>query len=225
MPRTLTGIVILTQLRPISVFFNLPQQNLPELTRSLSEGTLPIDALGADGNPIDRGKVLVLDNQVDQTTGTVKLKAEFPNDHLQLWPGQFINVRVLIDTLREVVVVPTAAVQRGPNGPYVYIVKNDSTVTARPIAVTQQDDKQAVIGSGLDAGEVVVTTGFARLAEGTTVSVSDASEPGQVGQAGGIGKDNSSERAKGAARGNGTGKGNAKGKGVEASGSTVTTTP
>ena len=220
-----TGIVILTQLRPISVFFNLPQQNLPELTRSLSEGTLPIDALGADGNPIDRGKVLVLDNQVDQTTGTVKLKAEFPNDHLQLWPGQFINVRVLIDTLREVVVVPTAAVQRGPNGPYVYIVKNDSTVTARPIAVTQQDDKQAVIGSGLDAGEVVVTTGFARLAEGTTVSVSDASEPGQVGQAGGIGKDNSSERAKGAARGNGTGKGNAKGKGVEASGSTVTTTP
>jgi multidrug efflux system membrane fusion protein len=220
-----TGIVILTQLRPISVFFNLPQQNLPELTRGLSEGKLPIDALGADGNPVDIGKVLVLDNQVDQTTGTVKLKAEFPNEHLQLWPGQFINVRVLIDTLREVVVVPTAAVQRGPNGPYVYIVKNDSTVTARPIAVTQQDDKQAVIGSGLDAGEVVVTTGFARLAEGTTVSVSNASAAGQVGEASGIGKDNSSEKAKGATRGNGTGKGNAKGKGAEASGSTVTTTP
>ena len=214
-----TGIVILTQLRPISGFFSLPQQNLPELTRGLSEGTLPIDALGADSNPIDSGKVLVLDNQVDQATGTVKLKAEFPNEHLQLWPGQFINVRVLIDTLRQVVVVPTAAVQRGPNGPYVYIVKEDSTVTARPITVTQQNDKQAVIGSGLDPGEFVVTTGFARLAEGTTVSVSDASEARQVGQASGAGKVSSSEKAKG------TGKGNAKGTGVEASGSTVTTRP
>ena len=95
-----TGIVILTQLRPISVFFSLPQQNLPDLTKGMAEGALPVDALTPDGkSALDRGKVLVIDNQVDQTTGTVKLKAEFPNTNLQLWPGQFVNVRVLIDTL------------------------------------------------------------------------------------------------------------------------------
>ena len=215
-----TAIVIITQLQPISLFVSLPQQNLPDLNKGMAETQLPVEALSPGGNSVlDTGKIVVIDNQVDQTTGTVKLKAEFPNDHFQLWPGQFINVRVRIDTLHQVVVVPTAAVQRGPNGPYVYIVKDDSTVTAQPIAVTQQDDKQAVIGSGLDPGEFVVTTGFARLAEGTTVSVSDASEARQVGQASGAGKDSSSEKAKGA------GKGNAKGKGVEASGSTVTTTP
>ena len=123
-----TGIVIITQVRPISVFFSLPQQDLPELNKGLAEGPLPVDALGADGKtPLDSGKVLVIDNQVDQTTGTVKLKAEFPNANLQLWPGQFVNVRVLIDTLRQVVVVPTAAIQRGPNGTFVYVVKDDST--------------------------------------------------------------------------------------------------
>src|SRR6266542_7117308 len=98
----------------------------------MAEGPLPIDALGQTGRTVDRGKVLVIDNQVDQTTGTVKLKAEFPNADLQLWPGQFVNVRLLIDTLRQVVVVPTAAVQRGPNGTFVYVVKPDETVTVRP---------------------------------------------------------------------------------------------
>src|SRR5438876_1199527 len=113
-----TGIVILTQLRPISVFFSLPQQNLPDLTKGMAEGQLPVDALTADGkSALDKGKVTVIDNQVDQTTGTVKLRAEFPNNDLQLWPGQFVNVRVLIDTLRQVVVVPTAAIQHGPNWP------------------------------------------------------------------------------------------------------------
>jgi len=176
-----TGIVILTQLRPISVFFSLPQQNLPELSRGMAEGPLPADALTADGkNALDRGKVLVMDNQVDQTTGTVKLKAEFPNTDLQLWPGQFVNVRVLIDTLRQVVVVPTAAIQRGPSGTFVYVVKDDSTVTVRPVRITQQDDVQAVIASGLKPGERVVTTGFARLTEGTQVTVSSAEDAGQV---------------------------------------------
>jgi multidrug efflux system membrane fusion protein len=172
-----TGIVILTQLRPISVFFNLPQQELPELTKGLAEGPLPIDALGPDGKSIlDKGKVVVIDNQVDQTTGTVKLKAEFPNEKLQLWPGQFINVRVLIDTLRGVVVVPTAAIQRGPQGTFVYVVKDDNTVTVRRVRITQQDDVRAVVGNGLRAGEKVVTTGFARLTEGTAVTVSAPSE-------------------------------------------------
>jgi membrane fusion protein, multidrug efflux system len=198
-----TGIVILTQLRPIAVFFSLPQQNLPDLTKGMAEGPLPVDAFGADNTtPLDRGKVVVIDNQVDQTTGTVKLKGEFPNANLQLWPGQFVNVRVLIDTLRGVVVVPTAAIQRGPNGTFVYVVKEDSTVAVRRVAITQQDDRQAVVGRGLQVGERVVTTGFARLTEGTQVTVSSAQDAGQVtpggqppdgtrgGKRGGKGKNN-----------------------------------
>jgi membrane fusion protein, multidrug efflux system len=176
-----TGIVILTQLRPISVFFSLPQQNLPDLTKGMAEGQLPVDALTADGkSALDKGKVMVIDNQVDQTTGTVKLKAEFPNNDLQLWPGQFVNVRVLIDTLRQVVVVPTAAIQRGPNGAFVYVLKDGDTVTVRRVTLTQQNDVQAVVATGLQAGERVVTTGFARLTEGTQVTVSSAEDAGQV---------------------------------------------
>ena len=175
------GIVILTQLRPISVFFSLPQQNLPALTRGMAEGKLPVDALTADGkSALDQGKVMVIDNQVDQTTGTVKLKAEFPNANLQLWPGQFVNVRVLIDTLRQVVVVPTAAVQRGPNGPFAYVLREGDTVTVRRVTLTQQDDLRAVVATGLQAGERVVTTGFSRLAEGARVVVSDAEDAGQI---------------------------------------------
>src|SRR5262249_55549158 len=133
---------------------------------------------------LDKGKVMVIDNQVDQTTGTVKLKAEFPNDNLQLWPGQFVNVRVLIDTLRQVVVVPTAAIQRGPNGTFVYVLKEGNAVTVRPVTSTQQDDTRAVVATGLQAGEQVVTTGFARLAEGTQVVASNAEDAGQLTPAG-----------------------------------------
>jgi len=147
-----TGIVILTQLQPISVFFSLPQQNLPELTRGMAEGDLPVDALSSSGKgTLDKGKVMVIDNQVDQTTGTVKLRGEFPNNDLQLWPGQFVNVRVLIDTLRQAVVVPTAAIQRGPNGAFVYVLKQGNTVTVRPVTLTQQDDSRAVVATGLQA--------------------------------------------------------------------------
>jgi multidrug efflux system membrane fusion protein len=180
-----TGIVILTQLQPISVFFSLPQQNLPELTRGMAEGDLPVDALNGDGKgTLDKGKVMVIDNQVDQTTGTVKLRGEFPNNDLQLWPGQFVNVRVLIDTLRQAVVVPTAAIQRGPNGAFVYVLKQGNTVTVRPVTLTQQDDSRAVVATGLQAGEQVVTTGFARLTEGAQVAVSDAENAGQIAPAG-----------------------------------------
>jgi multidrug efflux system membrane fusion protein len=175
-----TGIVILTQLRPISMFFNLPQQELPELNKAFAEGSLPVDALGADGKTaLDTGKVVVIDNQIDQTTGTVKLKAEFPNASLQLWPGQFVNVRVLMGTLRQVVVVPTAAIQRGPNGTFVYVIKDDSTVTVRRVTLAQQDDVQSVVADGLQPGERVVTTGFARLTEGIAVAVS-ATDAGQA---------------------------------------------
>jgi membrane fusion protein, multidrug efflux system len=179
-----TGIVILTQLRPISIFFNLPQQELPELNKAFAEGSLPVDALGADGKTaLDTGKVVVIDNQIDQTTGTVKLKAEFPNASLQLWPGQFVNIRVLMGTLRQVVVVPTAAIQRGPNGTFVYVVKDDSTVTVRRVTLAQQDDVQSVVADGLQPGERVVTTGFARLTEGIAVAVSATDAAGQANPA------------------------------------------
>jgi multidrug efflux system membrane fusion protein len=176
-----TGLVIITQIKPISVLFNLPQQTLPDLNRAMADGPPSVQALGVDGRtPVDRGKVQVIDNQVDPTTGTVRLKAEFPNDSLQLWPGQFVNVRLLIDTLKQVVVVPTAAVQRGPTGTFVFVVGDESKVSVRPVTVAQQDDVQAVISKGLQAGEHVVTTGFARLAEGTQVEVSSAEEAGQL---------------------------------------------
>jgi multidrug efflux system membrane fusion protein len=161
---------------------------------------LPVDALGPDGKTaIDKGKVVVIDNQVDQTTGTVRLKAEFPNANLQLWPGQFVNVRLLIDLLRQVVVVPTAAVQRGPSGTFVYVVKDDNTVTVRRVRITQQDDREAVIGRGLTVGERVVTTGFARLTEGTEVVATNAEGAGQVSAAPAEGERR--ERGKGKGKG------------------------
>jgi membrane fusion protein, multidrug efflux system len=183
-----TGIVVITQIKPITVLFNLPQQELPQLTKGMSEGPLPIDALGQNGRPIDKGKVLVIDNQVDQTTGTVKLKAEFPNEQLQLWPGQFVNVRLLIETLGRIVVVPTAAVQRGPTGTFVYVVRSDDTVTVRQVGVKQQNDQQAAIREGLSAGEIVVTSGFGRLREGEKVTVERPDNAPPVDQVKGKGK-------------------------------------
>ena len=133
---TNSAIVVITQLRPISALFNLPQQDLLQVNAAVGKGPLNVEAQRSDNDAvIDRGVLRVVDNQVDQTTGTVKLKAEFPNTDLQLWPGQFVNIRLLIDTLKQVVVIPTGAVQRGPNGTFVYVVKDDNTVAVRPIVV------------------------------------------------------------------------------------------
>ncbi len=176
-----TGIVVITQIKPIAVLFNLPQQQLSDLNKGMAAGQLPVQAIAADGTTvIDSGRVVVINNQVDQTTGPVQLKGEFPNSNVQLWPGQFVNIRVLINTLHQGVVVPTAAVQRGPDGTFVYVVKDDSTVAVRRVMVQQQDDVQAVIASGLTAPERVVTTGFGRLADGTRVEVTSAEDAGQI---------------------------------------------
>jgi multidrug efflux system membrane fusion protein len=171
-PSTSSGIVVITQIQPISVVFNLPQQQFGQVNKAFTAGPLAVDALAADGKTvIDRGKLQVIDNQMDQTTGTIRMKAEFPNDSLQLWPGQFVNIRVLVETLKQVVVVPTAAVQRGPTGTFVYLVDAESKVAVRPVTVNQQDDTGAVISVGLKADERVVTTGFTRLSNGTRVRV------------------------------------------------------
>ncbi|MEI9804423.1 MAG: efflux RND transporter periplasmic adaptor subunit [Pseudolabrys sp.] len=139
----------------------------------LRKNPLTAEAQRSDNDAvIDRGVLKVVDNQVDASTGTVKLKAEFPNADLQLWPGQFVNVRLLIDTLKQVVVIPTGAVQRGPNGTFVYVVKDDSTVTMRPIDVQKQDETQTVVSKGLTPPERVVTTGFVRLTDNAKVTIS-----------------------------------------------------
>ena len=181
-----TGIVTITQLRPISVLFNLPQQELNQVNNAFAKGPLSVEAQRSDNDVvIDRGTLRVVDNQVDQSTGTVKLKAEFPNSDLQLWPGQFVNVRLLIDTLKQVVVIPTGAVQRGPNGTFVYVAKDDNTVTMRPINVQKQDETQTVVASGVAPPERVVTTGFARLVDGGKIAIGSAEGVPAAGTQGG----------------------------------------
>ena len=167
-----SGIVVITQIKPISVTFSIPQQDIQTVNDAFAKGPLDADALRSDSNKvIESGKLAVIDNQVDSTTGTVKLKADFPNENVQLWPGQFVNVRLLVNTLKGVTVIPTGAVQRGPDGTFVYVVGADDKATMRPITVQKQDESQTVVASGLKPDEKVVTTGFARLTDGATVTV------------------------------------------------------
>jgi multidrug efflux system membrane fusion protein len=167
-----TGLVIITQLQPIAVWFSLPQQQIVRVNAAAAKGALMVDVFGNDGITVaDTGKLTGIDNQVDPTTGTLKLKAEFPNAGYQLWPGQFVNVRLKVETLTRAVVVPTSAVQRGPAGPFSYVIGADNVVTAKPITVTQQNENDAVIASGLTPADRVVTTGFANLSDGAKVIV------------------------------------------------------
>ena len=174
-----SAIVAITQLKPISVIFNLPQQELDRVNAAFAKERLAVDALRpADNSVIEHGTLTVIDNQVDPSTGTVRLKAEFANGDLALWPGQFVNVRLLIETLQNVVVIPTGAVQRGPEGTFVYIVKQDSTAAMRPIVVQQQDETRTVVKSGVAPPERVVSTGFTRLTDGATVIVGPGARGG-----------------------------------------------
>ncbi|UEM08273.1 efflux RND transporter periplasmic adaptor subunit [Bradyrhizobium barranii subsp. barranii] len=167
-----TGLLVITQLQPIAVWFSLPQQQIMRVNAAASKGTLAVDVFGNDGiTVIDTGKLTGIDNQVDQTTGTLKLKAEFPNANYQLWPGQFVNVRLKVETLMQALVVPTSAVQRGPIGTFSYVIGEDNVVSAKPVTVTQQNEHDAVIASGLSPTDKVVTTGFANLSDGSKVVV------------------------------------------------------
>jgi len=168
------GIVVITEVQPISVVFTLPQQELPAINRAIAKRALKVEALETDSkNVLDTGELQVIDNQVDQQTGTIRLKADFPNKDLQLWPGQFVNVRLLLDTLEQVVVVPTSAVQRGPEGAFVYVIDAENKARVRKVAISQQDERLAVVTAGVAAADRVVTTGFARLKEGAEVSVGE----------------------------------------------------
>ena len=167
-----TGLVIITQLQPITVQFSLPQQQIVRVNAASAKGALAVDVFGNDGTTVaDSGTLKGIDNQVDPTTGTLKLKAEFPNEKFQLWPGQFVNVRLKVDTLQNAIVVPTSAVQRGPAGTFSYVIGDGDIATAKPIVVTQQNETDAVIASGLSTSDRVVTTGFANLSDGAKVLV------------------------------------------------------
>ena len=165
------GIVVLTEIDPIAVLFTLPEDSLQAVLRKVRGGaTLPVEAWDRDlKNRLEIGKLLTVDNQIDPTTGTVRLKAQFDNHDGALFPQQFVNVRLLIDTLKQVVVVPSAAIQRTTRGPAVFVVGADGKVAMRIVEVPQQSDNRAVIAKGVSAGEQVVVDGVDKLQEGSKV--------------------------------------------------------
>jgi len=169
------GLVVITQLQPISVVFTLPQQNLGAVAAAMRQGQPKVLAYaeGANGNPtkvLDTGTLAVLDNQVDPTTGTIKLKATFPNPGDRLWPGAFVGVRLLARTAENAVVVPPAAVQRGPQGAYVFLVTG-GTVKLQPVTVGHEDAQDSIITQGLKPGDKVVVDGASRLSNGSKIKL------------------------------------------------------
>jgi membrane fusion protein, multidrug efflux system len=167
-----TGLVVITQLKPISLIFTLPEENLPAINQAMAEGPLVVVALSRDEKDrYGEGRLSLVDNQIDQSTGSIRLKATFPNDNLALWPGQFVNARLLLRTQRNVVTVPSDAVQRGAQGMYAYVVKPDSTVALQPLQVGQISAGTAVIESGVEEGQRVVVAGQYRLQPGTKVEL------------------------------------------------------
>jgi multidrug efflux system membrane fusion protein len=178
---TTTAIDTLTQIQPIYVVFNLPEVNL-EMVRAAAKGTEPLEVIAldrTDAHPLDTSGVLqVVDNQIDITTGTFKLRAVFANPTSSLWPGQFVNVQLKVRTVDGGLVVPAQAVQRGPDGDYVYLVQSDQTVKMQPVKLAGEvGDSHVMISSGLSVGEQVVTEGQFRLKPGSKVN---ALKPGQV---------------------------------------------
>jgi len=164
------GLVVITQLQPISVIFTLPQDELQEVIKQTAAGGLKAFATArTNGQVLGEGVLALVDNQIDPNTGTVRLKATFPNDDYALWPGQFVNVRLQVRTLQQVVTVPSPAVQRGPDGMYVYVIKPDSTVAMQAVTVADMMDGNAVVQDGLAAGTAIVVSGQYRLQQGSRV--------------------------------------------------------
>jgi len=179
-----TGIAVITQLQPISVIFSVPEDDLPDIVPQFNAGT-PLIVTAYDRANLHQlavGKVSAIDNQIDTTTGTVKVRAQFDNDSNTLFPNQFVNVRLLVKTLQNAVMVPTSAIQRGAPGAYVYVINADNTVSVRQVSTGAVDGDVTAINSGLSAGERVVTDGTDRLRDGVKVTV--AGERGQAGTRG-----------------------------------------
>jgi multidrug efflux system membrane fusion protein len=174
-----TGLVVITQLQPIALLFTIPQDDLPAVMQKMTAGeTLAVNAYDRGGQKqLATGTLLTVDNRIDQSTGTTRLKAVFPNDDGSLFPNQFVNVRLLVDTKRGTVIVPVAAVQRGPQGNFAYVVKSDQTVEVRPVTVGPTSGDDAAIESGLAANEQVVTDGVDKLRAGSPVRVRAPAPP------------------------------------------------
>jgi membrane fusion protein, multidrug efflux system len=180
-----SGIVVITQLQPISVIFTVAEDNLPPIVKRLRAGaTLPVTAFDRSGaTTLATGTLKTLDNQIDTTTGTLKLRAEFANEDDSLFPNQFVNVRLLIDTLRDAIVVPTSAIQRGAPGTFVYLVNADNTVAVRPVTLGPASGERVAIQTGLAPGDRVVVDGADKLRNGARVVPRNAD-----GSAGGGGR-------------------------------------
>ena len=176
-----TGVVVVTQVQPISVIFTLPMADIPDVQDALAKGPLETIAFSQDGKAqLDTGQLLLVDNQADPTSGTVRLKANFPNPHLRLWPGTFVNVRLVTSVQHNGLSVPLDAIQQGPQGQFVFVVGQDHKVAMRPVSVRETLTGEALIDKGLSAGEDVVVRGQYRLSPGTLVALADPSNPSAV---------------------------------------------
>ena len=175
-----TPIVTINKITPVYVSFAVPESLLPELKHYMAKGKLAVTALApSDTGEPSRGLINFIDNAVDPTTGTIKVKGTFPNTDKKLWPGQYVNVDVTLSAESNAIVVPTLAVQTGQQGTYVFVVKPDQTAALRPVVVERSNGEQSVIKSGLSAGEIVVTDGHLRLVPGSRVSIKTA-EPAKA---------------------------------------------
>jgi multidrug efflux system membrane fusion protein len=165
-------LVVITQLQPIAVLFNIAEDSLPAVRRKMQGGTLRIDAYDRDSKKkLAQGHLLTIDNQIDQSTGTVRFKGQFENQDDSLFPNQFVNARLLLDTRHNTVIIPTAAIQRSPQSTFVYVIKSDNTAEVRNIVSTLTEGEEAAVDSGLAPGETVVIDGVDKLQQGTKVSV------------------------------------------------------
>jgi multidrug efflux system membrane fusion protein len=173
-PSNTNGLVVVTQLHPISLIFTLPETSLPQIQQQQQKTKTPLPVLAYsqdDAIQLDQGRLGLVNNEILQTTGSIQLKANFDNKSNRLWPGQLVNARLLVDTRHNGLTVSAAVVQEGPHGPYAYVVNPDSTVAIRPIKVAQISDGQALIDSGLRANEQVVIDGQYKLQPGTRVTI------------------------------------------------------
>jgi len=172
-------MLVITQLQPITALFTLPEDNLPAVSRRMAQGSLPVEAYSRDDRTkLATGKLLTIDNTIDQSTGTGRLKAVFENADSQLWPNQFVNIRLLLEVKKNAIVVPAAAIQRGPQGSFVYAVKPDKTVEVRSVNVALTQNNVSVIASGVNPGDVVVTDGQDKLQSGSKVEPRSSSTGG-----------------------------------------------
>jgi len=178
------GLAVITQLQPATVIFPVPEDNLPALLQRMkSKGRLEVEAFNRDqSQKLTTGYLLTVDNQIDPTTGTVKLKAEFANKNNELFPNQFVNARLLLDTRRDVTVVPAAAIQRSPQGAFVFILKEDKTVSVRPIKVGPGEADMVSVDEGLTPGDIVVVEGAEKLRDGSKVELPSVEQGDKAGR-------------------------------------------